>query len=111
MSFFVSFRKHEFIVKNYYLSVDAKNVAKTQYIRIGTNDKIVVDVVGVPQPTFKWKRDGITINLNTGRYSQSSKGTVSIKDVRIGDKGNYTLTIDQESRSLEMKIEVIAFGK
>lgn len=84
---------------------------KTQYVRIGNNDKIVVDVAGVPQPKFTWKRDGVNVNMNTGRYSQNSKGTVSIRDVRIEDKGNYTVKIVQNLISENVNIEVIPFGK
>lgn len=51
------------------------------------------------------------MDFNTGRFSSSAKGTVSIRDVRKEDRGNYTLVIDQGSRLLNLKIEVIAFGK
>jgi len=92
--------------------VDVRHVATTQYIRIGTNDKIDVDVTGYPQPSFEWKRDGVTVNFNTGRYSSNSVGTVSIRDVNKDDRGNYTLLINQGSaRFKNIKIEVVAFGK
>lgn len=71
----------------------------------------MVDVVGYPQPTFSWKKDGKSVDVTKGRYSQSSKGTVSIRDVEKADKGKYTVKIVQTPKSLDLDIDVIAFGK
>ena len=95
------------------IAVSATHVKKTQFLRLGTNDKISVDVIGVPQPIFTWKKGGVNFDPNQARYSLDSRGSISIRDVQIADKGNFSLHISQMNgrTSEDLKIEVVAFGE
>ncbi|XP_031568319.1 hemicentin-2-like [Actinia tenebrosa] len=93
------------------IEFSSNNVELKQFLRIGTNDKIVIGVYGYPNPEFEWKKDNQPFNPNTGRYRAQSDGTVLVSNVEVADKGNFSLKISQDNkrRSKELKIEVITF--
>lgn len=99
--------------KTFTLNIEfsSSHVQSKQFLRLGTTDKIVIEVYGYPSPVFEWKKDNQVFNPNTGRYRSQSDGTVIITDVQVIDRGNFSLEISQDNkrRSKTLKIEVIVF--
>jgi hypothetical protein len=96
-----------------FLAVVSSHVQEKQHIRLGTNDKINVAVNGYPMPSFTWKKNGQPFNGNTGRYRAQADGTIMVTDVKVVDRGNYSVHISQLAgrQSTDIKIEVIVFGE
>jgi len=46
---------------------------------------------GYPKPQATWTKDNLPIRLSSGRYAVSPSGSLIIKDVRLSDKGHYSI--------------------
>ena len=83
-----------------------------QFIRIGTTDKIGLGVSGYPKPTFEWKKGSTVLQPSSNlRYSLQTDGSLSIKNVKPEDQGNYTCSIMQPGYTKSAEIEVYAVGE
>ena len=48
--------------------------------------------LGLPEATVTWSRNGQALDLSDPRISISSGGILTVNDVRVSDRGVYTLT-------------------
>lgn len=62
-----------------------------QFLQAGTTGIIEVSTKGYPRPKSTWLKDDQPVRLSSGRYSISPSGSLIIKDVRLADKGHYSI--------------------
>ena len=83
-----------------------------QFIKIGTTDKIGLGVSGYPKPTFEWKKGSKVLQPSSdSHYSLQTDGSLSVKNVKLEDQGNYTCLIMQPGYTKRAEIEVYAVGE
>lgn len=64
---------------------------------------------GVPQPSVMWKKNGTTPVVDGARYSLSTDGTMTVRQVELSDGGVYTCVASniagQDEASVQLQVQ------
>ncbi|KAI5614770.1 hemicentin-1 isoform X1 [Silurus asotus] len=65
---------------------------------------------GVPQPSVSWKKNGTALVADGTRYSLSSDGTLTVRQVALSDEGVYTCVasnlVGQDEAGIQLQVQV-----
>ena len=62
------------------------------FLRAGTTGMVKVPIQGYPRPKFEWMKGYEPLDVTNSRYTVTPGGTLIIKDVKMSDKGKYTVS-------------------
>ncbi|KAL9983809.1 hypothetical protein ACROYT_G006040 [Oculina patagonica] len=81
---------------------------KLQYnAEVGEDKRLRCVVTGQPPPTITWSKDGKPLQLSERVRNLSSNKTIKIKQVRLGDQGNYTCIAENAFGKLNLTLTLI----
>ncbi|KAL9983806.1 hypothetical protein ACROYT_G006036 [Oculina patagonica] len=81
---------------------------KLQYdAEVGEVKRLRCVVTGQPPPTITWSKDGKPLQLSERVRNLSSNKTIKIKQVRLGDQGNYTCIAENALGKLNLTLTLI----
>jgi hypothetical protein len=63
------------------------------YLRSGTTGMVDVSIKAFPRPECEWMKDYEPISLESARYAVTPSGSLIIKDVKMSDKGSYSVAV------------------
>lgn len=80
---------------------------KRQYnAKVGEVKRLRCGVTGQPPPAITWSKDGKPLQLSERVRNLSSNRTIKIKQVRLGDQGNYTCIAENALGKLNLTLNL-----
>ncbi|XP_022805350.1 hemicentin-1-like [Stylophora pistillata] len=85
-----------------YVEFSVEDPPATQNLWLNQDGEIFVGVkIGYPAPEYLWKKDGVKLDANSGRFRLLPDGTIKISKVSAEDAGDYKVRISQLNRRRE----------
>ncbi|KAJ7336589.1 Fibroblast growth factor receptor 4 [Desmophyllum pertusum] len=80
---------------------------KLQYnAEVGELKRLRCGVTGLPPPTITWIKDDKPLQLSERVRNLNNNKTIKIKQVRLGDQGNYTCIAENPLGKLSLTLEL-----